>query len=151
MLFNTPGEHIMHWPFDFIHPSYEGFSLGITQVLRITSVLGILSIILEKNTNQQLISGLYSLIKPLSYVGLDARRFAARLWLTLYYVELRNENNQEIPMPKHLADSLEQVLSEEENDNVVIELEHLKLTRIDYVVLLGVFTVSIVVIVRFVQ
>lgn len=143
MLFNTPGEHIPHWPFAF-NPSYEGLTKGLTQVLRIASILGALSIILIKNTNQQLISGLYFLMKPLTFVGVNTARFSARLWLTLHYVELRNENSQDILFPKDLAGSLDQVLSEPDDNLAEIELEQTSLGWIDYIALVCMLIVVII-------
>jgi len=143
LLFNTPGEHIPHWPFAF-KPSYEGLSNGLSQVLRIASILGVLSIILIKNTNQQFISGLYCLIKPLSFIGVNTRRFSARLWLTLHYVELRDENSQDITLPKDLAANLDQVLSDNDYDLIQIELEHTTLAWADYVALLFMVIVLVI-------
>lgn len=88
---NTPGEHVTAWPFSFA-PTYEGIAAGLTQVLRIIVMLAAISLILASNTRQQLISGFYFILMPLSVFGLRAERFAVRLWLTLHYVELQREN-----------------------------------------------------------
>ena len=135
-VFNTPGQHIPNWPFD-IKPTYEGLKMGGMQVLRIALILAVLSIVLTKNTKQQLISGLYFLLKPLSCVGLDVKRFSARLWLTLYYVELRQTNNSEMPKPKDLADSLAMIFTEDEKDaDVLIALDKPTFTWMDYCAIL---------------
>ena len=89
--FNTPGEHMAGWPLS-ISPTYEGVAAGFTQTIRIIVMLAALSLILAFNTRQQLISGFYFIFTPLKYFGLEVERFAARLWLTLHYVELQNEN-----------------------------------------------------------
>ena len=92
--FSTPGEHIVQWPFsansNFIGPTYEGLAAGVTQGLRILLMLAGLSLILANNTTQQLISGFYYIFSPLQYLGLKVERFAARLWLTLHYVEKKS-------------------------------------------------------------
>lgn len=90
--FNTPGEHIAAWPLD-ISPTYEGLKLGFTQLIRIVVILAGLSLVLAINTKQQLISGFYFLFSPLKIFGIKVERFAARLWLTLHYVEQQNEQN----------------------------------------------------------
>lgn len=90
--FNTPGEYLANWPFA-ISPTYEGVAAGFTQTLRITIMLAALSLILAFNTRQQLISGFYFIFSPLQYLGLEVERFAARLWLTLHYVELQRETD----------------------------------------------------------
>lgn len=88
--FNTPGEHLAAWPFS-ISPTHEGIVAGVTQVLRITVMLAALSLILAANSKQQLISGFYFILSPLKFLGLEVERFAARLWLTLHYVELQKD------------------------------------------------------------
>lgn len=90
--FNTPGEHVSPWPFTII-PSYEGISAGLTQVLRIMLMLAALNLMLARNTRQELISGFYFIFSPLKFFGLKSERFAARLWLTLHYVELQSGAN----------------------------------------------------------
>ena len=89
-VFNTPGEHLRAWSLSF-GPTYEGISAGVTQILRIMIMLASLSLILACNTRQQLISGFYFLLLPLKYLGLKVERFAARLWLTLHYVEQQTD------------------------------------------------------------
>lgn len=90
---NTPGEHLSGWPFS-VSPTYEGIRAGATQTLRIICMLATLSMILANNTKQQLVSGFYFILFPLKYLGLAAERFAARLWLTLHYVEAQRETSQ---------------------------------------------------------
>jgi len=85
-LFNTPGEHIKGWIFN-LSPTYEGLQAGLLQTFRIAALLAMLSVIMALNTKQQLISGFYYLASPFKYLGLEIERFAARLWLTLHYVE----------------------------------------------------------------
>ena len=92
--FNTPGEHVMVSSL-FISPTYEGIIAGGTQALRIMVMLAALSLVLGCNTRQQLISGFYFLFSPLNYLGLNVARFAARLWLTLHYVESQQEKDKQ--------------------------------------------------------
>jgi Cobalt transport protein len=99
--FNTPGQHLAKWPFDF-SPTYEGMIAGLTQMLRMLLMLAGISIILACNTRQQLISGFYFIFSPLDYFGLKVERFAARLWLTLHYVELQSQT-------KHSKDFMSQL------------------------------------------
>lgn len=84
--FNTPGEHIKGWIFN-LSPTYEGLQAGLLHMFRILTLLAMLSVIMAFNTKQQLISGFYFLAYPFKYWGLEVERFAARLWLTLHYVE----------------------------------------------------------------
>jgi len=98
--FNTPGEHIQGWPF-YINPTYEGIVAGLTQAVRISLILAMISLIMAANTKQQLVSGFYFILLPFKNIGLQADRFAARLWLTLHYVELQHASkNKESLMDK---------------------------------------------------
>lgn len=142
-VFNTPGEHIINWRLN-VNPTYEGLKMGLTQLLRIALVLGIVSIILTRNTKQQLISGLYLLLKPLSYIGLDIERFSARLWLTLHYVELHQVNAKPAPIPSNLTESLDRIFNEDESGDVLIELENQENTWMDAGAIFGMVFVLLI-------
>jgi hypothetical protein len=62
------------------------------------------------------------LIKPLSNLGFDVKRFSSRLWLTLYYVDLQ-DNNKTKPMLQDLQSSLSKIFSENEIESDVIDIE----------------------------
>ena len=140
--FNTPGEHFQAWPFP-ISPTYEGVISGIKQALRIAVMLAAISWIMAVNTRQQLISGFYFLFSPLKLFGLEVARFSARLWLTLHYVELQREaNNQENFMSrlKHIAifKSNQVALQEIEDSAAEFDVIVFKLPQfhmVDYVVI----------------
>lgn len=102
--FNTPGKHIQAWPF-YLHPTYEGVFAGLTQAVRISVILAMISLIMAANTKQQLVSGFYFILLPFKYIGLEADRFAARLWLTLHYVELQHASKNK----QSLMDKLKQM------------------------------------------
>lgn len=84
--FATPGELIPYFPADFA-PTYEGLLSGWIQVERLLIALAALSLLLLRSSRQQLMLGLYMLLSPFRLVGLNVERFAARLMLTLDYVE----------------------------------------------------------------
>jgi energy-coupling factor transporter transmembrane protein EcfT len=136
-LFNTPGEHITTWSFN-LNPTYEGLEIGLNQIMRISLVLALLSIVLTKNTKQQLISGLYYLMLPLSFFGLDTQRFSARLWLTLHYVELDQMDTKKVTQSNNLAERLDKVFTENafDDDTAFITLESPIFTWVDYSVIL---------------
>lgn len=91
--FGTPGELIPQFPVNFA-PSYEGMELGVQQIEKLMVALAALSILLTNSSKEQLMLGLYMLLKPLEYLGLNIERFAARLLLTLNYVEdMASEDN----------------------------------------------------------
>ncbi len=131
--FNTPGEHLAKWPFS-ISPTYEGIIAGFTQTLRIAVMLAGLSLILSMNTRQQLISGFYFIFSPLKYLGLEVERFAARLWLTLYYVELQRDKNASQDFFNRLKD-MSNLKSNQENDDVSITFKIPQFGLFDYIVI----------------
>ncbi|WP_286162421.1 CbiQ family ECF transporter T component [Methylobacillus flagellatus] len=82
----TPGEYLPGWPL-WLAPSYEGLAAGGLQLLRLALMLAALSLLLQTTSREQFIAGLLQLASPLRFIGLDPQRFAARLWLTLHYLE----------------------------------------------------------------
>ena len=105
--FNTPGQHIQGWDYLF-SPTYEGLASGLLQVFRMLTLLAALSLIMAINTKQQLISGFYFMLLPLQSFGLEIERFAARLWLTLEYVESAQDLNKTLDKPQNFFEQLSQ-------------------------------------------
>ena len=105
--FNTPGQHIQGWDYLF-SPTYEGVASGLLQVFRMLTLLAALSLIMAINTKQQLISGFYFMLLPLQSLGLEIERFAARLWLTLEYVESAKTLDKTSDKPQNLLNQLKQ-------------------------------------------
>ena len=113
-------------------PTYEGIIAGFEQLLRITTMLAVLSMLLVSNDRQNFISGLYFLFSPLKCLGLDIERFAARLWLTLHYVEVQQNSPKIAPMVKNLNKSLSGIFKEAIHDEVTITLDKPVFSLIDY-------------------
>lgn len=84
--FSTPGEYIPRMP-DAWAPTYEGLRAGGLQMARLVAMLAALSLLLATSNREDIMAGIYLLLQPLRPLGLDPERFAARLWLTLHYVE----------------------------------------------------------------
>ena len=131
--FNTPGEHLAAWPFT-ISPTYEGLIAGFTQMLRICVMLAAISLIINSNTRQQLISGFYFIFSPLRYLGLEVERFAARLWLTLHYVELQRNNNTHQDFIGRLKE-MTNLQSNPIDEDVSIQFKMPQFALIDYAVI----------------
>jgi energy-coupling factor transporter transmembrane protein EcfT len=130
--FNTPGEHIAAWPLD-LSPTYEGVKAGLTQLLRVMVMLAGLSLILTLNTRQQLISGFYFLFSPLKFFGVKVERFAARLWLTLHYVEQQQEKNAIKDMMTALKNM---TVANDTHENISIMFEAPIFKLVDYIIVL---------------
>ena len=129
--FNTPGEYVASWSLA-INPTYEGLLAGFTQVMRILVMLAALSLLLAHNTRPQLISGFYIMLSPLKYLNLDVERFAARLWLTLHYVETQQQVPKRAQLLTKLSQSLAEIFNETQHDDVTISLEKPVFTYLDY-------------------
>ncbi|MDH2916670.1 MAG: CbiQ family ECF transporter T component [Gallionella sp.] len=84
--YTTPGIALFS-QLGMLSPTWEGLSDGTTQLGRLLSVLAGLAILLALLSQAQLISGLYSLMYPLRWLGLSRERFAVRLALTLENAE----------------------------------------------------------------
>ncbi len=84
--YTTPGEAVWALLAQF-GPTQEGLADGMLQLCRLVLMLAGLSIVLCLLSQQQLISGLYTLGYPLRYVGLSRERIAVRLALVLHYAE----------------------------------------------------------------
>ena len=131
--FNTPGEHIASWPF-IISPTYEGLTAGLTQTLRICVMLAAISLIIATNTRQQLISGFYFIFSPFKYLGIEVERFAARLWLTLHYVELQHNNSTSQDLIGRLKE-MTNLGSNPIDEDVSIQFKRPQFGLIDYTVI----------------
>jgi energy-coupling factor transport system permease protein len=93
--FATPGEYVSGWPLTpFPVPTYEGLLAGVSQAVRMTVMLGGIALLLTITPRDELIAGIYLLTTPIRYFGGVPERFAARLWLSLHYVEQRSGNLQ---------------------------------------------------------
>jgi energy-coupling factor transporter transmembrane protein EcfT len=133
---NTPGEHVFIGTF-VLKLTYEGLLMGLEQVLRIATLLALLSLILMQNTKQQLISGIYFLMQPLAYCGIDLKCFAARLWLTLHYVELQQPSAKKQSLTGGILQYLHHEVSEAQDVDIAIELDNPRYTRADYLLLVA--------------
>jgi energy-coupling factor transport system permease protein len=82
----TPGEYLPWMPIDF-GLTYEGLSAGMLQIMRLMLMLGGIAVLMVTTTQNKLIAGFYVLLKPLNLLKLKPERFAAKLCLTLQYLE----------------------------------------------------------------
>lgn len=92
----TPGEYIKWMPIDW-GVTYEGVGAGILQILRLTTMLGGIAFLMATTMRNDLIAGFYLLLTPLRVFKLQPERFAARLCLTLQYLEdaeLQHQKNK---------------------------------------------------------
>lgn len=84
--FATPGELIPIFPVNFA-PTFEGVQLGWIQIEKLLIALAALSLLMISSSREQILLGLYMLLIPFKFTGFNVERFAARLMLTMDYVE----------------------------------------------------------------
>lgn len=85
--YTTPGQYMLGVPLE-VAPTYEGLHAGILQIGRIALVIAGVAVLIATSTRELLMVGIYSIIKPLSFIGISPERFTARLYLTLQYIEM---------------------------------------------------------------
>ncbi|MEW5942815.1 MAG: hypothetical protein AB1710_03055 [Pseudomonadota bacterium] len=84
--FATPGDPLLP-SLGAASPTAQGLEAGGMQAWRLAMLLAGLSLLLAACSRNDLLAGLYLLLRPFSFLGLDAEKFAVRIWLTLHYAE----------------------------------------------------------------
>lgn len=138
--FSTPGEYLAEWPF-WVTPTYEGIQAGLIQAMRLTVMLAGLALLLRLTVRDKLIVGFFFLMQPLRYIGLDPERFAARLWLTLHYVEQPQQKQTAVAMFERLKDF--HLEDNDDDQRTTIQLELQTFGWLDYFVLFVILTLGI--------
>lgn len=90
--FNVPGDALWsalgEWS-----PSRQGLLVGLERALHLAVLLLWLDVLVLSLSSQQMMSGLYALMSPLAHLGMDVRRPALRLALTLKAIELLEQGS----------------------------------------------------------
>ncbi|HUW28364.1 MAG TPA: hypothetical protein VMV97_07130 [Sulfuriferula sp.] len=141
--YTLPGEHVSSM-LGSLSPSVQGLQHGVLRIARMTLLLAALSILMMRIPRTALLLGIYRILHPLQWLGVDVERIAVRLWLTLHYAEAALGNQQKINMKQRLgALQLNEALP---NVQSHIELPDLPMGWTDYLCLLlaiGVATVTL--------
>lgn len=64
----------------------DGLNAAAEHLLRLTAILGMLALLLNRMDRPNLVAGLFALMRPLTCLGVDRGKIALRLMLTLAYV-----------------------------------------------------------------
>jgi energy-coupling factor transporter transmembrane protein EcfT len=115
----TPGEVL--WPQlpPYLAPTREGVAAGLIQVWRLGTLLVGLAWLLAACTRNELLAGLYVLLRPFKALGFNAERVAVRVWLTLHYAE-QTELGRFEDWRERFREALSPALAS--TDRVVLEL-----------------------------
>lgn len=84
--FATPGDPVFP-ELGTLSPTLQGLLGGGMQAWRLGLLLATLALLLHTCPGDTLLSGIYILLKPFRFVGINPDRIAVRLWLTLRYAE----------------------------------------------------------------
>jgi energy-coupling factor transport system permease protein len=80
----TPGESWLNLAYA---PSVDGLQAGLMQAGRLALMLAALALLLGHTDRNELLAGIYCLMRPCARLGWSAERAAVRIWLTLHYAE----------------------------------------------------------------
>lgn len=111
-------------------PSREGLLSGGLQALRLISLLTTLALLLATISRDRILAGVYFLLRPFAFIGMNVDRVAARIWLTLHYVQADRHRAGEWRERLHVA------LHGSGQKMTSIQLEIGRLSRLDYAALL---------------
>lgn len=140
----TPGEYVKWMPTDW-GVTYEGVRAGSLQIARLATMLGGIALLMATTPRDDLIAGFYLLLTPLKVLKLEPERFAARLCLTLQYLEDAEFVHQQNKSEKSWIQSLDMNLNQSEHHKTqVIELQ---LPTFGYMDLLGLAVVLVAVVI----
>ena len=119
----TPGEYVKWMPTDW-GVTYEGLRAGSLQIARLVTMLGGIALLMARTPRRDLIAGFYLLLTPLKALKLKPERFAARLCLTLQYLEDVEFAHQKNKSERFWTQLLDMNLSQNERHQTqVIELQ----------------------------
>ena len=127
--FATPGELLVPAFGDF-SPSREGLSSGGLQALRLVALLSGLAVMQAAVPRDRILAGLYFLLHPLARLGVNIDRVAARIWLTLHYVE-----QKELGRPGDWRERFRMASEEGNGVSPAISLEVRRFAWMDYTAL----------------
>jgi len=134
----TPGEYVKSMPADW-GVTYEGLRAGSLQITRLATMLGGIALLMARTPRRDLIAGFYLLLTPLKALKLKPERFAARLCLTLQYLEDAEFAHQKNKNERFWTQLLEMNLTQNERHQTqVIELQ---VPAFGYVDWLGLFLI----------
>lgn len=86
--YNTPGEALLDLAWA---PTYEGMIEACLHAVRLLLMLGCLAWLFAQLSYDQLVSGLWWLLRPLRHLGFDTERFVVRLSLVLENLQAQPE------------------------------------------------------------
>ncbi|ARU30736.1 hypothetical protein CAP31_02960 [Sulfuriferula sp. AH1] len=99
--YSLPGTPL--WPaLGAYSPSQIGLSSGLLQSWRLMLVLAMLAVLMTRLSREAILMGIYTLMAPLRYVGLEPERMAVRVWLTMRYAEALMEDARRVSFRQRL-------------------------------------------------
>ena len=99
--YTLPGENVSAM-LGSLSPSVHGLEHGALRLARMILLLAALSVLMMHIPRNSLLLGIYRILSPLQWFGVDAERIAVRLWLTLHYAEAALGNTQTANLKQQL-------------------------------------------------
>lgn len=88
----------------------EGAATAVEHVARLLAIVALLALLLSRLSHGRIVAGLYTLLTPLGWLGLQRRAMAVRLMLTLEYVaEKRHSGWRGLLLQDHDSDGRDTV------------------------------------------
>jgi energy-coupling factor transport system permease protein len=142
--YSIPGEYLPFWLVE-TRPTYEGLMMGVTQSLKIVTMLAGLAMLLGSSPPSKLIGGIYQAALPMRWLGFNVNQFTTRLWLTLHYVETQGETKHRLSeVHTFLVGMKNEMLAELNMDsNRLISIQVTPLSHLDKGWLLSIIVVLI--------
>ena len=111
-------------------PTYEGVYQGILQGIRLVCMMIVISLMTSILKRNQLISAFYQLLLPLTFFNLNTERAAARLCLTLEYMQKPVSLSQFLTKLRTLKQNAENIPDAYETQ--IIRLEIFEFNKLDF-------------------
>lgn len=139
--YSLPGTPL--WPALGVYsPSQIGVRSGLLQSWRLILVLALLAVLMTRLSREAILTGMYTLMAPLRYIGLVPERMAVRVWLTMRYAEALMEDARRVSFKQRL----QQLSSPPAGGKDMMQVLELPLQRsgwLDYVCIAAVVVLGI--------
>lgn len=85
-IFFTPGKPLLHFPIGPLQISYEGLSLGVTQIWKFLLLVAAAALLTMTTTQSELTGGLERLLRPVKITGISSHDIAMLVALALRFM-----------------------------------------------------------------
>ena len=116
----SPGDPVLPMLGAF-SPIIQGVQAGAMQVWRLLMLLAGLAVLFSTTTQEDLLTGLYVIMRPFNRFGMNAEKITLRVWLTLNYAKQMGQDKKPLKW-KSLSDALANVSDKESEVHLEVSL-----------------------------